>query len=825
MKFKDRKTMIIISSLILLAMLVCPPLCMSYISDNRKQEVLYATDTTSPTIVYVDYQEDFNFRASVIDDFGIDAVFLFYRINETSWYYTGMHYVVENNSYYCHRILPSKSNVEYYIWTNDTSGNIQTSLMHKLSTMEDDLSSPEIYIFPPQFCFDATSLRIEAFIIDVNPIHKAIINCRVDYAGWNALEMDKNGSFFSKSFVLGASPEEFFEYFIWANDTEGNYELTEIYNVTLPPYPSQIESAPLIENVSYYPQPPKTYEDLIISVNVSSTLEMQRVLLVLYTSINGWDSFQMELINGSYSILIGNFTEPFTLFNFFIFAEDINFNSSKTEMFSFNIESPTSFLGADSDSDDLSDFDEIYFYLTNSQMNDSDSDGLLDGEEVLVYFTDPLNSDSDSDGLSDNDELNIYFTNPLNSDSDSDGLFDSDEVLVYNTNPNLIDSDNDGLSDYDEIFSFFTSPNNNDSDNDGLNDNEEIYLYKTNPNDADSDDDGKDDFWEVNHGFNPNRYTLIFVENIILRVLTYASPFIIILTLVIAIRVIIRRRRIKVLQGFYQRHEGYLLSLKEIILTLNFETKIKMNDITESLLYIGLKGVKNIDLHNESNKLSKIIQKSWSKKYLNQTNISELLSEIFEGFLAAIDNLDYSSIQNTMDEIVINLDEITYLDSAYIILDEQKYVLDQFKKMLEVMKYLFDFHSIYIKTIENQFINSFSVVSDRINIWENQAQDLRNKGKAIEQKYKDIERVKTLNELLKTYSRVPVKQMMSSLDFHTRENLEHWLLDNFSTVPYSIEGDEIILKTESDKEEMVKIIDSLLDEFEKWADEGGAKKQ
>lgn len=60
--------------------------------------------------------------------------------------------------------------------------------------------------------------------------------------------------------------------------------------------------------------------------------------------------------------------------------------------------------------------------------------------------------DTDSDGLTDDDEINIYFTNPNNPDTDGDGLNDGDEVNVHGTNPLLADTDSDAFNDGLEVF-------------------------------------------------------------------------------------------------------------------------------------------------------------------------------------------------------------------------------------------------------------------------------------------------------------------------------------------------------------------------------------
>ena len=77
---------------------------------------------------------------------------------------------------------------------------------------------------------------------------------------------------------------------------------------------------------------------------------------------------------------------------------------------------------------------------TNPDNPDTDSDGLTDGDEVNVYNTNPNNYDTDGDGLTDGDEVNVYDTNPNNNDTDDDKLLDGREVNVLKTNPKLVDS-------------------------------------------------------------------------------------------------------------------------------------------------------------------------------------------------------------------------------------------------------------------------------------------------------------------------------------------------------------------------------------------------
>lgn len=65
---------------------------------------------------------------------------------------------------------------------------------------------------------------------------------------------------------------------------------------------------------------------------------------------------------------------------------------------------------------------------------DSDFDGLTDEEESQLG-TDPGMPDSDSDNLDDYSEVFFWFTDPTNADTDGDGYSDGDEVQIHSSNP------------------------------------------------------------------------------------------------------------------------------------------------------------------------------------------------------------------------------------------------------------------------------------------------------------------------------------------------------------------------------------------------------
>ncbi len=102
-----------------------------------------------------------------------------------------------------------------------------------------------------------------------------------------------------------------------------------------------------------------------------------------------------------------------------------------------------------SDISDASTTDDVEVDVTNL---DSDNDGISDSEESILG-TNPLIADTDVDDLSDYQEVMGYKTNPLLVDTDGDKLTDYEEVMIYKTNPLLVDTDGDTYGDGAEASS------------------------------------------------------------------------------------------------------------------------------------------------------------------------------------------------------------------------------------------------------------------------------------------------------------------------------------------------------------------------------------
>lgn len=121
----------------------------------------------------------------------------------------------------------------------------------------------------------------------------------------------------------------------------------------------------------------------------------------------------------------------------------------------------------DTDDDELSDYYEIKFSLTNPLEKDTDDNGTEDGDEdfdndtlsnkeEMIYTSDPYTNDTDGDGLKDNDEIK-HNTDVWMQDTDTDGLFDPLE-LELGTDPLNPDSNGNDILDGDESYSRTITP-------------------------------------------------------------------------------------------------------------------------------------------------------------------------------------------------------------------------------------------------------------------------------------------------------------------------------------------------------------------------------
>jgi len=111
----------------------------------------------------------------------------------------------------------------------------------------------------------------------------------------------------------------------------------------------------------------------------------------------------------------------------------------------------------DTDGDQMNNAWETFYQFNPERAHDAtgdpDEDGLTNLQEFNAY-TSPLVADSDLDNLSDFDEINTHLTDPNNADSDLDGINDGLEISLtlspLDAADGLLDLDSDGINNQTE---------------------------------------------------------------------------------------------------------------------------------------------------------------------------------------------------------------------------------------------------------------------------------------------------------------------------------------------------------------------------------------
>ncbi|NHJ86924.1 MAG: hypothetical protein FK734_15785 [Asgard group archaeon] len=187
---------------------------------------------------------------------------------------------------------------------------------------------------------------------------------------------------------------------------------------------------------------------------------------------------------------------------------------------------------------------------------DSDSDSITDIDEVNIWGTNPHKSDTDEDLMPDGFEIN-YQLNPLDptdkdEDPDQDDLTNLNEYLqiFYNrnwTDPRNPDTDFDIMPDGYEVENHLDPLLANgdiDSDFDGLTNLEEYYLG-TDPRDKDTDDDGAEDGLEVLFGTDPFNPKSNPIKRRLIRLITSGIVILMLLSIGIYFSVKYFQKRIR----------------------------------------------------------------------------------------------------------------------------------------------------------------------------------------------------------------------------------------------------------------------------------------
>jgi len=258
-----------------------------------------------------------NVTATITDDITVDSVYLNYTGVDGTNNNVSMNRWGSNWSYE----IPGQNNtgvVEYFIWTNDTSGNVNQTGNYTVQII--DITAPEIVHTPksPAYVFDA--INITAGVTDNVAVDAVFLNYTDVHGDNQNITMNKwNGNW---SFdIPGQTNTGTVEYFIWANDTSGNANMTDIFQIQI-----YDVTAPVITHAPPLTAPLDTPINIV--ANVTDDVGVSNVTLYYgNVSDTSYRAVDMVLDSGNWTATIPAQGKTGTV-HYYIWANDTSGNNA-----------------------------------------------------------------------------------------------------------------------------------------------------------------------------------------------------------------------------------------------------------------------------------------------------------------------------------------------------------------------------------------------------------------------------------------------------------------------------------------------------------------
>jgi len=204
-------------------------------------------DANAPTISGItatpSYQEIsgfVNISATVTDNVAVDSVFVGITYPDDSFENLSITANKIGNSYYCNQSYDLSGSYSYKIWANDTVGN---SFLSAASTFEiGDMTSPVIsnILFASSSPLDTDPsfgwVFISCDVTDNIEVDDVFINITNPDGSWNNISLTKgSGSSYYINSSTAFSEVGNYSYFIWADDSENNTDVSSSFDFSMPP--------------------------------------------------------------------------------------------------------------------------------------------------------------------------------------------------------------------------------------------------------------------------------------------------------------------------------------------------------------------------------------------------------------------------------------------------------------------------------------------------------------------------------------------------------------------------------------------------------------
>ncbi|HEC82793.1 MAG TPA: PKD domain-containing protein, partial [Thermoplasmatales archaeon] len=298
------------------------------ISDNG---TFYITDLSPPKIIdntpsYATTGDIFTFNATVADNVAVANVYVEY------WYDFENHTNISMNytgNYWKYTILVNDmSKILHYIFsTVDSSGNWNNTSIKNVTIV--DTTPPEIKNVSANPLHQEYGKYVNITCDVTDNVAVNVVKVNITYPDNSQHNFTMNaGYYFNQSYSMIGT----YHYFIWANDTSSNSNVSSTYTFTIVD-----TTPPEIKNVSANPQIQEYGKYVNITCDVTDNVGVNVVKVNITYPDNSQHNFTMNAgyyFNQSYS-MIGTY-------HYFIWANDTSSNSNVSTIHEFIIANDTS---------------------------------------------------------------------------------------------------------------------------------------------------------------------------------------------------------------------------------------------------------------------------------------------------------------------------------------------------------------------------------------------------------------------------------------------------------------------------------------------------
>jgi hypothetical protein len=307
---------------------------------------------------------------------GIKSIQLYYQINNNSW--TLINATITRNFTFTHDMLSYGQQYNWYFLINDTAGNINTTSVFSF-TVTDSYSPRYSNLTQTDEMIEYDAINNISIAItepdDASGLDIVLLYYRVDNGSWlsEIIANHKNYIFTSEILRYG----EIYDWYLWFNDTAGNYNQTMIQNFSVvdTTYPS-------FTNLSITNSEPGYNESVVISINVYEPLDACGVeSIFIYYSIEDELFIEDITLTQNYTFA-ANLLRYGQIYSWFILFNDSEGNYNQTSLNMYQVVDTTA-PNLSSKTHGIPEYDNDY-EISGTVIEPEDASGV---DSVLLYYT------------------------------------------------------------------------------------------------------------------------------------------------------------------------------------------------------------------------------------------------------------------------------------------------------------------------------------------------------------------------------------------------------------------------------------------------------